>query len=48
VLGVAPDASDAAVRAAYRERAKDTHADQGGSSAAFQRVKRAKEAMLDE
>ena len=47
VLGVAPDASAEEVRAAFRERAKETHADVGGDTEAFKRVKRAKEAMLD-
>ncbi|CCQ34286.1 heat shock protein DnaJ domain protein [Halorhabdus tiamatea SARL4B] len=46
VLGVEPDADPATVREAFRERAKETHADVGGSSEAFKRVKRAKEAML--
>jgi len=47
VLGVAPDATEAEVRRAYRKRAKETHADQGGSSDAFKRVQRAKERLLD-
>jgi len=46
VLGVDRDASDDEVRAAFRERAKETHADAGGDTEAFKRVKRAKEAML--
>ena len=46
VLGVSPDASDEEVKQAYRERAKETHTDQGGSNEAFQRVKRAKEALI--
>jgi len=47
VLGVDPDAPEDEIRRAYRERAKETHADQGGSSEAFMRVKRAKERMLE-
>jgi hypothetical protein len=47
VLGVDRDASAEEVRAAFRERAKETHADAGGSSEAFKRVKRAKEELLD-
>jgi hypothetical protein len=46
ILGVEPDADDSAVRAAYRERLKEVHPDQGGSVEAFGRVKDAKEAML--
>ncbi|WP_232688028.1 J domain-containing protein [Halobacterium zhouii] len=48
VLNVAPDASDDEVRAAYRERVKDAHPDNGGSDREFQRVRDAKEAMLGE
>ena len=48
VLGVGPDASDADVQAAYRERVKETHPDHGGSEAEFRRVREAREAMLDE
>jgi hypothetical protein len=47
VLEVAPDAPEAVVEGAYR--AKETHPDKPeGSEEAFQRVQRAKEAMLDE
>ena len=46
VLGVDPDASEGEVREAYRERAKETHADLGGSDEEFKRVKRAKEELL--
>ncbi|SDZ94470.1 Ferredoxin [Haloplanus vescus] len=45
VLGVAPDADDAAVDQAYRRRVMETHPDQGGSTRAFQRVKRAYETI---
>lgn len=48
VLGVDRDASEEEIQEAFRERAKETHSDTGGSTEAFKRVKRAKEAMLDE
>lgn len=48
VLQVAPDASEEIVRAAFVERVKEAHPDQGGSSEEMERVRRAKEAMLDE
>ena len=48
ILGVDRNASDDEIKQAFRERAKETHADQGGSSEAFKRVKRAKEEMLSE
>jgi hypothetical protein len=35
------------VRGAYRAKAKQTHPDNGGSREAFERVERAKEAMID-
>jgi len=47
-LGVEPDATDAEVKEAYRERVTDVHPDAGGSREAFARLKDAKEAMLDE
>lgn len=42
-LGLEPDADVdvAAVRAAYRERAKEVHPDQGGDEAAFRRLRNA-------
>lgn len=46
VLGVARNASDDEIRDAFRERIKETHSDQGGSSDAAKRVIRAKEEML--
>jgi hypothetical protein len=46
ILEVAPDASDAVVEAAYREKLKSVHPDQGGDQAAFKRVTQAKEALL--
>lgn len=39
VLGVAPTASPAALRTAYRRRVKAVHPDQGGDPAAFRRVR---------
>lgn len=49
ILGVDPDASDAEVKAAYRKRVQETHPDkESGSREAFERVRDAKEAMLDE
>ena len=47
VLGIQPDAPDDVVKAAARAMTKETHPDAGGASEAFQRVKRAEEAMLD-
>lgn len=41
VLGVDADADDATVVRAYRHRVKETHPDQGGSIAEFQRVQEA-------
>jgi hypothetical protein len=41
LLGVAPDAGEAELKAAYRRRALETHPDQGGDPEAFQRVIRA-------
>ena len=48
VLGVDRDASEEEIQQAFRERAKETHVDTGGDSEAFKRVKRSREAMLDE
>lgn len=48
VLNIPPDAPDAVVRAAAREKLKTAHPDQGGSSAEFQRVKRARDQLLDQ
>lgn len=50
-LGVDEDASTAEVRAAYRERAKDTHPDVSDAPDArrrFRRVKRAHDVLVDE
>ena len=46
VLGVDPDADDAEIERAYRERVKDAHPDHGGSQREFQRVRRAYEAIV--
>lgn len=43
ILGVDPEADEAEVVDAYRERVKETHPDQGGSQAAFRAVKSAYE-----
>jgi hypothetical protein len=48
VLEVAPDASETVVTAAYRQKSKEVHSDQGGSTDAMKRLNAAKEAMLDE
>jgi curved DNA-binding protein CbpA len=45
VLGVPPDADEERIRQAFRQRVKETHPDQGGSAAAFQRVKDAYEEL---
>jgi DnaJ-domain-containing protein 1 len=47
-LGVTPDADEAVIRAAYKERVKQAHPDNGGSRAEFERVQRAREVLLDE
>ncbi|WP_277540030.1 ferredoxin Fer [Haloarcula laminariae] len=41
ILGVDPDADEAEIVDAYRERVKETHPDQGGSTEAFRAVKTA-------
>lgn len=43
VLRVDPDADEEEIKAAYRERMKETHPDQGGSALAFQAVREAYE-----
>ena len=47
VLEVSPDASDAVVKAAARQKLAEHHPDKGGNRDQFRRVKEAKEAMLD-
>lgn len=47
-LGVEPEADQAAIRAAYRERIKEVHPDaEGGDEAAFRRVREAYERLSD-
>ena len=46
VLGVDADAEDGEIVAAYRERVKETHPDQGGTVDAFQRVRAAYDAIV--
>ncbi len=41
MLGVDPDADEATVARAYRDRVKETHPDQGGSREAFMRLQKA-------
>ena len=48
ILGVGLDATAGDIRAAYRRAAKTAHPDQGGSSEAFQRVRAAADALLEE
>lgn len=43
VLGIAPDADDAEIDRAYRQRIKEAHPDHGGSASEFQRVRAAYE-----
>ena len=45
VLGLDPDADDEAIKRAYRQRAKETHPDHGGSDTEFKRVRDAYEAI---
>lgn len=48
VLGLSPDADEAAVRRAYRERAKEVHPDaEAGSREAFKRVNLAYERLTE-
>lgn len=46
VLEVDPDAGEEIVQAAFRQKAKSAHPDQGGDPAEWQRLTDAKEAML--
>jgi hypothetical protein len=48
ILGVDPDASDDEVREAARERLFEAHPDHGGSTTDVEKVRNAREAMLDE
>lgn len=47
VLGVDPDAPEAVVKAAARERLKAAHPDHGGSEPELRRVKQARDELLD-
>lgn len=47
VLGVDPDAPEAVVKAAARERLKTAHPDHGGSEPELRRVKQARDELLD-
>jgi hypothetical protein len=47
VLDVAPEAPASVVKAAAREKIKETHPDQGGSADALQRVRRARDKLLN-
>jgi curved DNA-binding protein CbpA len=47
-LGVSPDASQEAVRDAYRDRVKEVHPDSGGDEEAFKRVNRAYETLRED
>lgn len=47
VLGIQEDAPDGVVEATARARKAETHPDQGGDRAEFERVKDAEEAMLE-
>ncbi|HEY6878428.1 MAG TPA: J domain-containing protein [Polyangiales bacterium] len=45
LLGLSPGATLAELKRAYRQRALETHPDQGGNAEAFQRVQRAYEKL---
>lgn len=47
LLDVGPDASQAELRRAFRERAKELHPDRGGDEAEFRRVSRAYERLRE-
>ncbi|MFB6299362.1 MAG: J domain-containing protein [Halobacteriales archaeon] len=48
VLGVAPDAPESVVKAAAREQLKTAHPDHGGSQSEFQRIKQARDRLLEQ
>lgn len=45
ILGIDPDADDAEIDRAYRQRVKEAHPDHGGSASEFQRVRTAYERL---
>ncbi|MEY7849553.1 J domain-containing protein [Natrarchaeobius sp. A-rgal3] len=45
ILDVDPNASDSEVRRAFREKVKEAHPDNGGSTDGFQRIQSAKESL---
>lgn len=47
-LGVAPDATAAAIKKAYRSLAQKNHPDKGGDDAAFKAIQKAYEVLSDE
>lgn len=47
ILGVAPDADEAAVKAAFRRLAKSAHPDSGGDADAFVMAQKAQDLLLD-
>jgi curved DNA-binding protein CbpA len=47
ILGIAADASDDQIKAAYRQLAKGMHPDTGGDADAFMRMQRACDLLLD-
>ncbi len=46
ILRIDPDASEAEIERAFRERVKETHPDQGGSTLEFRKVHAAREQIL--
>jgi ferredoxin len=46
ILGIGRQADDETIQRAYRQRVKESHPDQGGSTQEFQRVKAAYEAIV--
>jgi curved DNA-binding protein CbpA len=48
ILGVPRDADRATIRRAYRDKARRTHPDSGGSSQEFEQVKAAYDTLIDE
>lgn len=48
ILGISPDADDAAVKAAYRKAARSAHPDSGGDAEQFRLVREAYECLSDQ